>query len=432
MGPRCASKVPTLALLAGVLLGVLSVNSVTRADPAGDRAAKAEGRGEVTGSAPSAGDLVAQARLQRYGGRLGEALATLRRAEGTAAGDGAVLRAVRYEVARVALQRRDFGGTVAACRALGTLPKAAAEGQACVAEAHLLQRRSGEALEATARALRLDPHCYEAKVAEGMAHAFALHDDEAQASLREATTWQPGRWEAFAALGRTLLLSAQEGSPRQEQGVTALRRARELAPGDPEITFDLAAALVGPTLGGAPVSATSTATEAAGLFAGVVAVRPSHREAWLAWARLALQLHRSDEALRAAEGALAVDGSSGEAHALRGRVFLESGRFAEARREAAAASASAPQLASARLLAGDVEARDTAQGDVDLAAVAYEEAFDRDRADVTPLLRAAQVCLARERPTTARAYADKATRLFPDSPAAWQVLADVKKGSSTR
>jgi predicted negative regulator of RcsB-dependent stress response len=75
------------------------------------------------------------------------------------------------------------------------------------------------------------------------------------------------------------------------------------------------------------------------------------------------------------------------------------------------------KLAEADAIAG--------KGNIDLAIEAYEQAASFARDNPAPLVHAARACLAQARPTTARAFADRATQSFAGFAPAWEVLGDV-------
>src|SRR6185436_3798460 len=94
----------------------------------------------------------------------------------------------------------------------------------------------------------------------------------------------------------------------------------------------------------------------------------------------------------------------------------------EALKESAAALKLVGNHASAKLAEADALA---GKGDIDMAIEAYEKAASYSRSTPDPLIHAAQATLKGGRPTTARAFADRATGSFPDWAPAWLVLGDV-------
>ena len=124
----------------------------------------------------------------------------------------------------------------------------------------------------------------------------------------------------------------------------------------------------------------------------------------------------------ALQKALAVDGKQADWRAALGRVLLAKGDATAALAEAQAALKLVSNNGAAKLVAADALA---AKGDIDLAIEAYEQAHGYARTDPTPLVHAAKACLAQARPTTARAFADRATQSFPKHGPGWEVLGDV-------
>jgi tetratricopeptide (TPR) repeat protein len=77
--------------------------------------------------------------------------------------------------------------------------------------------------------------------------------------------------------------------------------------------------------------------------------------------------------------------------------------------------------AKAKLLIADAYAK---KGEIDLALEAYQSAYGLDHGDPTTLIRAARACLDAGRLTSAKAFALRATKDFPNHAPAWVVLGD--------
>ena len=349
---------------------------------------------------------LAYARALRRAGRETEAAQELRpRAAQTPA--GALGIELRWELARVAIARREFQQAMAHCRSAGAIAGGATAGHACAAEAHLLWRRASEALLETAQALKGGTKSYEAKVAEGSAHELQLEDDAAEASFREAVAWQPGAWEGHVSLGRLLVHRG-----KRDEGTAELKRAMQLDPHGPEAQYELALAL-------APSG--SAGAESATLLEAAIRERPSYAPALRKLAEIDMSLGRKDEARKAAEIALKADPRDAASHLIMGRVALGEGKPDDAIKEGQAALAILANSAGGKLLIADAYAK---KGEIDLAVESYQAAFGFDHADPTSLVRASEACRAAGRDTSAKAFGEKASREFPDWAPAWVALGD--------
>jgi tetratricopeptide (TPR) repeat protein len=346
---------------------------------------------------------LALGRALRRAGQYVPALTELRRGVALAFASPGVLAQLRWEIARVHMDRHDFGQAMTACRVLQKLPGGAAEGHACAADAHLVWQRATEALSETAEALAKDPRCYEARVAEGRAEELALDPAKAEASYRAALALRPDGVDAHLNLGRLL---ARNG--RKDEGVSELRRAVLLDPNGPDALFELASAL-GP------------GPESVGLLEHATRERPSFAEAWLSLGRLKLAAGRLDEAEHCAEQAVREDPGDAAPHVLLGQVALAQGRADDAIRAGEDALKLVANSAPAKLLVADGHAN---KGEIDLALEAYQAAWGLDHSDPTPLVHAAQACHSAGRDTSARAFGLRATQEFPRWAPAWAAYGD--------
>jgi tetratricopeptide (TPR) repeat protein len=186
-------------------------------------------RAAAKSSATDAAAALAFGRALRRAAHFTEALAELRRGTVFAASKPDVAIQLSWEIARVQMDRHDFRQALAACGVLGALRGASAEGHACAADAHLVWQRATEALTETAAALAKDPECYEAKIAEGRAHEFALDAAKSDAAFRVAIGWHPERVDAHVGLGRVLLKNG-----KKEEALAELRKAVQLDPNGPD------------------------------------------------------------------------------------------------------------------------------------------------------------------------------------------------------
>jgi tetratricopeptide (TPR) repeat protein len=349
----------------------------------------------------------------RRAGHPAEALSELRRGIALSAGEIDVRVGLGWEVARVQMDRRDFVQTVTACQVLGKLPGASAEGHACTADAHLLQQRATEALVETAAALARDPRCYEAKVAEGRAHEFALDAAGSEAAYRAAIALRPGALglDARVGLGRLLWRNG-----RREEGIAELRQVVVQDPDGPDALYELGQALApGP--------------ESVGLLEHAVRERPTFTDAWLALGSEELASGHMIEAKTAASAAEKGDPSSVAAKVMLGKVALAEGHADDAVSEGQAALTLMANSAPAKLLVADGNAR---KGEVDAALEAYQAAWGLDHGDPAPLVHASEACHAAGRDTSARAFGLKAVQEFPRWGPAWAALGDALAAQGER
>jgi len=334
----------------------------------------------------------------RRAGHPADAAQELRRGAAlTDKGDTGVM--LRYELARTAIDRRDFWGAMSACRSISLAPAS----HACMAEDHLLWGRATEALPETVQALANGTRSYEAKIAEGLAYELEVKDAEAEASFREAITWNPERWEAYVWLGRLLVRTL-----RHDDGVVALRRAVELDPTGPEPAYELARTL--------PAN-----PETAGLLERAVRERPTYSLALLRLAEVDLDLARLAPARTAADAAVKSAPADPAAYIASGRVSLAEGKPDPALKAGQQALALLSNSARAKLLIADANA---AKGEIDLAIEGYQAAYGLDPSDPTPMVRASVACHAAGRDTSARAFGERATHDFPQWGPGWVALGD--------
>jgi tetratricopeptide (TPR) repeat protein len=104
-----------------------------------------------------------------------------------------------------------------------------------------------------------------------------------------------------------------------------------------------------------------------------------------------------------------------------GEVALAESRIDDALREGQAAAALVGNTAAPRLLMADAYVR---KNEIDLALENYQAAYGFDHLDPASLVRASAACLAAGRPTSAKAFGEKATQEFPDWAPAWVALGD--------
>jgi tetratricopeptide (TPR) repeat protein len=392
--------------------GLVLVALVTGPSKARAQESQLDGlRAAAKSSATDPAAALALGRALRRAGHPIDALAELRRGVGLSAAKPDVGLRLRWEIARVHMDRHDFAQTMTECQVLGKLPGAVAEGHACAADAHLLWQRSTEALVEIGAALARDPRCYEAKLAEGRAQEYALDIAKSEAAYRGALALRPEAIEARVGLGRLLTRNG-----RRDEGIAELRRALQGDAGAPEALYELGMAL-GP------------GTESVSLLERTTRERPSFADAWLALGTQQLAAGRIADAKKAAEVAEREDATSVGARVLAGRVALAEGRADDAIRAGESALKLVANSAPAKLLVADGNAK---KGEIDAALEAYQAAWGLDHSDPTPLVHASEACHAAGRDTSARAFGLKAVQEFPKWSPGWAALGDALAGQNEK
>jgi tetratricopeptide (TPR) repeat protein len=387
-----------ISMAVAALLALLGVTSRASAQESSLDALQIGSRGKPSDVAAS----MAYGRALRRAGRYADALTELRRGQAYAKGQAAI--DVRYEMARVAIDKRDHNGAMSVCRSIASLPGGANESHACAADVHLMWRRASEALLETEQALANGDQVFEAKLAEGRAYELELREDVAEKSFRDALAWRPDSSEAHYALGRLL---AREPAKRSE-GVQELKRALSLDPNGPEENYELAVAL-------------GNTVEAAALLENAVHEKPNYAAALRRLAELDLELQKIPDARKYAEAALKVDATDAASHIVMGRVDLSENKPDDAIKEAQAALGVVANSAHAKLIVGDAYAK---KNEIDLAVEAYQAAYGFDHSDPAPLVHASRACHAAGRDTSAKAFGEKATKEFPEWGPGWVVYGD--------
>lgn len=160
------------------------------------------------------------------------------------------------------------------------------------------------------------------------------------------------------------------------------------------------------------------------MAARAAAIRPGSGAAHALHGQLLLEQGQLDAAKTALERAVGLDGHKADWQVALGRVLLAKGDETGALKRARAALALVGNHAGGKLLEADALAK---QGDIDLAIEAYEAAWGFARTDPRVLVRAARASLEGKRPTTARAFAERATSEFAKYGPAWEVYGDVAR-----
>jgi tetratricopeptide (TPR) repeat protein len=381
--------------LVGIWVGLTLSASARGAEP---DLAQAKARAKA-----QAGDVeaaMAYGRALRRAGQEADALTELRRAQAMAKDRAAV--DADWEIARTWIAKRDFNAAMSACKAIAKRSGGGAAAHVCAAEAHLLWRRGTEALTEIAAASGGTPmDVYFAKVAEGRVCELEAKDAEAEAAYREATRLAPSRSEALVLLGALLQRTGQDGSG-------SLKKATELEPNDPIAQYELGRAL-------------ASRIESIGALERAIAIRPAFPDALRVLTDAYLAVNRTGDAKRTAEALLRIAPNDVFAEVAIGRVALADGRADDALRAGGRALKLMPNDPKAKLLVADAYAK---KGEIDLALEAYQSASGFDASDPTPLVSATKVCLAAKRITSARAYAARAVKEFPNHAAAWTAHGD--------
>jgi tetratricopeptide (TPR) repeat protein len=319
---------------------------------------------------------------------------------------GEIGEQLRLEAARAQIAAGQHKPAMAECAGLRKLSKAKFE--VCQAEAQLLWKRASMALPAADLALSLAPGDYDALVAKGRAHGQLGEPPAAEAALRSAIAADGKRHEAHRYLADLLTTAG-----RSNDALAELRKAVALAPDEPEVALALAEAL--------PASA-----EAVKQLEAALAIRPDYADAQ---ARLGFvldeqgQRKRAEQLLRSAIGQKPREAGW---RARLARVLLAQGDAEGALREARAALGVVKNHGGAKLIEADAL---SARGEIDPAIPAYETAMGLLPNDPAVPIHAARACLSNARPTTAQAFAQRATTAFPKWAPAWEVAGDVARNA---
>jgi tetratricopeptide (TPR) repeat protein len=262
------------------------------------------------------------------------------------------------------------------------------------------------ALPLSEHALSLAPGSYDALVAKGRAHGQLGEPAAGEAALRAAIAADGNRHEAHRYLADHLITAG-----RSKDGLAELRKAYALSPDEPEVALALAEAL--------PAGA-----EAVKVLESALAIRPDYPEAL---ARLGFVLDEQGQRARAEQVLKNAVGQRPKEAGWRvqlARVLLGKGDAEAALKEVRAALGVVKNHGGAKLVEADAL---SARGEIDPAILAYEAAMGLLPEDPNVPIHAARACLSNARPTTAQAFALRATSSFPKSAPAWEVAGDVAR-----
>jgi tetratricopeptide (TPR) repeat protein len=379
-------------LVAG-LLSAASASAQEGALPALREAAKQ--------SPNDAGAQVALGRALIKAGRLTEAEAQMRIAVRLSKGSIESL----YDAMRPKLASDNYSKARAGCQELVKKDKNHVLAHVCMARAFLVWRRSSRAFEYIDKALAADPHSYEARLVFADAKRIQGEHEAAATGYEQALQVNPNGAEAELGLGLVYSLAH-----KPEQALAALRKANELDPNSPEIQFELGTRLQG--------------ADAVALLQKAVAGRPNWPAAEL---ELAIAQLKAGDA-KSAEAGLAAflkhDPRNPVATAREGAALVALGRYAEAE----------PILRKALELVPNDYETSFALAQLYEQTKRYEEAFtqyrnaaDLKRESPAPLIAAAKLGMALNRPLLCGALLDKALERTPHSAEALAIYGDVLK-----
>jgi tetratricopeptide (TPR) repeat protein len=309
---------------------------------------------------------------------------------------------VRLESARSLIAAGKHKPAVAECGTLKALSVPRFE--TCTAEAHLLWRRASVSLPLAEKALTTNPNDYDALVAKGRSLWMMGQTSEAETAFRDAIKTDGAQHEAHMFLGQLLAVGGKPSA-----AADSLRKASAAEPDEPEPLL-----LLGEHL--------QNGTEAIAALRKAIKIRPKYGAAH---ARLGAMLFKENslaEAESSLRTAVSIDTKQADWHAGLAQVLVAKQAWDEALKEAAAALKIVNNHASAKLAEADALA---GKGDIDLAIESYEKASAWARTAPDALIHAARASLAGGRPTTARAFADRATQNFGEFGPSWVVLGDV-------
>jgi len=201
----------------------------------------------------------------------------------------------------------------------------------------------------------------------------------------------------------------QDNVGKPKDAIESLRKATQVAPSEPEPWLWLGQRL-------------PAGSEAVNALESAIKIRPRYGAALARLGEVQLEQGAVADAEKSLKAAIAVDAKQADWHADYAHVLIAKKDHAGALKEAQAALKLVGNNASAKLAEADAIAL---RGDIDLAIEAYEKAASYARSNPAPLVHAARASLDGNRPTTARAFADRAVQSFADWGPAWEVLGDV-------
>jgi tetratricopeptide (TPR) repeat protein len=383
-----------LTVSAGVFLGA---SLVPKAAAAGLAELKAEAN-KTPSSAESGIELAVQL---RHAGLPMEAQWVLNKSLGKTT-DAALITRISLEKARVEIERGRMKQALAECEKMKKGDQVVYH--TCAAEAYLLFRRGSLALPEAEAALNLKPGDYDATLAKGRALWIQGNADAAYPVLNDLIKGKSQEGEGYPYLAELLI-----GTGKNDEAVKLLRKGLQVAPKDARLHVMLAKLL-------------PPGDEAAKHFKEATQLRHEYFDAYAGLGRMQLQLRQLDDAEKSLRKALTLNTKDAETLAALAEVFLLRPNLEEALKQARAALKILPSNGPAKLIEAEALA---AKGDIDLAIEEYQAAYGLQRRNPDVLIRAARACAKHGRPTTAVAFAERATDDFPESGPAFDALGDV-------
>jgi len=398
----------TKRVVGAVLLSLLMTGAAS-AQETKIPALKAETKSKPSDAAAA----FALGRAYRRAGKFAEARTELARAAGLAKGDEA--SRARFELVVVEWESGKHNPSLpqppslGLCKQVKVGPPNAVSGEAlskvCTAEAWLTFARHTLVEEELAAAEKLEPNLYEAKLARGKLAVSKGNHDDAIKLFESLTKTAPNRAEAWWWQGRELL-----ETNKPNLAVAALKKAKELDPDWPEVSYDLARAL-------------PDGTEARDHARNATAMRTTWPEAFLRLGELELATGGTEAAQKAFETSIKQSPKVVAAHSGLAMALVKLKKFEAAKKAANDGIALAANHAPSRLALGEALA---GLGDTDEAVEAFKFANGLDNKDPTGLFRAAEVLLAANQPMKAEPHAEACVKAFPDHARAWELHGDVE------
>jgi tetratricopeptide (TPR) repeat protein len=316
--------------------------------------------------------------------------------------DAALITRISLEKVRVEIERGRMKQALAECEKMKKGDQVVYH--TCVSESYLLFRRGSLALPEAEAALNLKPDDYDATLAKGRALWIQGNAEAAYPVLNDLIKGAPQEGEAYPYFAELLI-----GTGKNDEAIKLLRKGIQVAPEDARLRVMLGKLL-------------PPGDEAAKLFKDATDLRQDYFDAYAGAGRLQLRLRQLDDAEKSLRKALTLNAKDADTLAALAEVFLLRPDLEAALKQARAALKILPSNGPAKLIEAEALA---AKGDIDLAIEEYQAAYGLQRNNPDVLIRAARSCAKYGRPTTAVAFAERATDDFPELGAAFDVLGDV-------
>jgi tetratricopeptide (TPR) repeat protein len=385
-----------------VLLSLL-ISGVALAQETKLPALKADTKAKPTDAAAA----FALGRAYRRAGKFAEARTELTRAAQLAKGDDAVR--ARFELVVVEWESGKHNPSLpqppslAMCKQVKVGTSGEALSRVCAAEAWLTFERHTMVDDELAAAEKIDSNLYEAKLTRAKVAIAKGNREDAISKLEALTKATPSRAEGWFFLGQQ-----QIDAGKSTAAVAPLKKARELDPDWPEVSYELARGL-------------PDGTEARDFARAAVAMRTTWPAAWLRLGELELATGGYDAAQKAFENAIKQSPKVVAAHAGLAMSLVKLKKYDAAKKAANDAIGVAANHAPTRLALGEALA---GLGETDEAVEQFKFANGLENKDPTGLFRAAEVLLAANQPMKAEAHAEACIKSFPDHARSWEIHGD--------